>query len=356
MQYTLGLTGGRAWRHSSLALSYSGSTSRYLSSATFNNSSQALSLAFTRQLSRHARLKVTEAGNIYSRSFSRATGSAAYAPAFDIYGYRTSAFNSQAAVVVQKTARLSFSVTGSGGLIHQASGMIYDVVAAAVTADAQYRLSPQSTAGVSYSFSNYAYPGSFSSTYFHTVDGNFALALSRRTEFSISAGFLRSASKYLEAIPLDPMLAFLVGSRSAVVINRRLINLPSGSGQLSRSFSRGSASISGGYRVMPGNGLFLATVATSFSGSYTYTGVRRWSLSAGASYSQGKSLGTSLGRYGNVGANLSASRQIGRFTHAIFGFSAIQYQSSYVSYYNRLIYQARMGLGFSPGDIPLGPR
>jgi hypothetical protein len=356
VQYTVGLSGARAWRHSRLALNYSGSANRYLSSAAFNNSNQNFSLSFIRQLSRHAVLKVSEAGMIYSRSFSQPTLSAAYLPALDIYGNRTSMFSSQVSLVVQKTARLSFNVTGSGGLTHQASSMVYDIDEGGLTADAQYRLSARSTAGASYSFFNYTYPGAFSSTYFHNVSGNYGLALSRRLEFSISAGFMRSGSKYLEAIPVDPLLAFLIGARSAVVINRHVTSLPSGSGRLLRTFTHGSASISGGYSVIPGNGLFLATVATNFSGSYTYSGLREWGLSAGGSYSQGKSIGTSLGHYGNSGASFSASRQIGRFTHAVISFSAIRYQSSDVSYYNRLIYQTRIGLGFSPGAIPLGPR
>lgn len=187
--------------------------------------------------------------------------------------------------------------------------MVYDIGSVGVMADAQYRLNLRATAGVSYSFSDFIYPGSLSSTRYHSVSGNYALALSRRTEFSVSGGFLKSESRFLEAIPLDPILAYLIGMRSTVVVNHQIRNLPSGGARLSRSFSRGSAYLSGGYSVVPGNGLFLATVAAYVSGGYSYTGLQRWNLSAGGSYSEGKSIGTSLGHYGSSGANFSASRQ-----------------------------------------------
>jgi hypothetical protein len=356
VQYSFGIDGQWAWRHASLALSYSGSANRYLSSAAYNNSSQSLSLGFTRLLNRHVTLSVRNAGSIYSRSFTQSTLSSTYLPALDIYGNRTSAFNTQIALMVQKTARLSFSVAGAGGLTHQASTVVYDIGSATVMADAQYRLSQRSTVGVSYSFSDFIYPGSFSSTRYHSVSGNYAVALSRRTEFSLSGGFLKSESRFLEAVPLDPILAYLIGIRSTLVVNHQIRNLPSGGARLSRTFSRGSASVSGGYSVVPGNGLFLATVAAYVSGSYSYTGLQRWNLSAGGSYSQGTSIGTSLGHYGSSGGNFSASRQLSRYMHAVIGFSAVRYQSAVVSYYNRLIYQASIGIGFSPGNIPLGPR
>ena len=356
VQYAIGLSGARAWRHTSLSLNYAASTTRYFTSAAYNNSTQSLSLGFTRVLSRHATLSVREAASIYSRSFTQPTVSSGYLPTLDIYGQRASMFSTQIALHVQKTARLSFSVAGSGGLTHKASSVVYDVGSAGVMADAQYRLSLQTTAGVSYSFSHFIYPGAFSSADYHSVTGNYAMALSRRLEFSLSAGFMRSESKFLQSVPLDPLLAYLIGVQSATVINHRVFSRPSGGGRLSRSFSRGSATISGNYSVMPGNGLFLATVGTGFSAGYSYTGLQRWNLSAGGSYYQGKSIGTSLGDYGNLSANVSASRQISRFAHAVIGFSVMQYQSSSVSYYNRLIHQARIGLSFSPGKIPLGPR
>jgi hypothetical protein len=355
-QYTLGLAGKHSWRHAQVTFRYSGSTSRYFSSNAYDGSSQMLTLNYVHMLNRHTTLSFSEAGGISSRSFEQTTVSSSYLPALDVYGNRTSSSSTQIALIHQRSARLSFSVAGNGGLTHQASRTVYDVGAVGVTADTQYRLSLRATAGASYSFSHYIYPGSFSSSQYHNVSGTFAWALSRRTEVSFSAGYLISQSRYLQTISLDSLLGSLTGASTGVVIHRQVGQLPSGTGRISRSFSRSSVSFSGGYTVTPGNGLFLTTVATTFSGSYSYTGLRKWGLSAGGSYSQCESIGTALGQYETSGASASASRSLGRFMHAVFGFSSTRYRSTSVSYYNRLTYQVRIGLGFSPGNFPLGPR
>jgi hypothetical protein len=140
---------------------------------------------------------------------------------------------------------------------------------------------------------------------------------------------------------------------NGVVISHSIVLHPIYSARLSRSFQRGVAFLSGGSSVTPGNGLFLTSTALTASAGYTYTGLRRWSLGATAAYIHANSISNVIGAYGNVSGILSTSRQIGRFTHLTFSFSAIQYQSSSFVGYNRLTYSANLGLGFAPGNIPL---
>jgi hypothetical protein len=47
------------------------------------------------------------------------------------------------------------------------------------------------------------------------------------------------------------------------------------------------------------------------------------------------------------------SRQIVKSLSFVSSFSASKYQSSSFSGYNRLIYSASVGLGFSPSNIPV---
>ena len=105
--------------------------------------------------------------------------------------------------------------------------------------------------------------------------------------------------------------------------------------------------------MTPGNGLFLTSVMNTAMGGYNYTGVRRWSLGASVGYSKADSTGNVLGNYGGTNGTLSASRQIVRNLHGILSFSVRQYSSGTFSLYNRLIYGVRVGLGYSPGDVPL---
>jgi hypothetical protein len=126
-----------------------------------------------------------------------------------------------------------------------------------------------------------------------------------------------------------------------------------GTGRLSRTFPKGVAYVSGGRDVTPGNGLFLTSIMTTIMGGYNYTGLRRWSFGISAGYDRAESIGNVVGTYGGTSGTLSASRQIVRNVHGIVSFSARQYSSANFNLYNRLIYDVRVGVGYSPGDVPL---
>ncbi len=105
--------------------------------------------------------------------------------------------------------------------------------------------------------------------------------------------------------------------------------------------------------MTPGNGLFLTSVTDTAMAGYNYTGLRRWSLGVSVGYNRADSIGNVLGSYGGTSGTLSASRQIVRNVHGVVTFSARQYSSANFGLYNRLIYDVRVGVGYSPGDIPL---
>jgi hypothetical protein len=86
---------------------------------------------------------------------------------------------------------------------------------------------------------------------------------------------------------------------------------------------------------------------------YGYSGMRKWSLSVGVSYGSSRSLGNIQGSYGQVAGWYNMSRLIVKSLSFVSGFTATQYRSVSFTGYNRLIYSASVGLGFSPGNIPV---
>ena len=52
-------------------------------------------------------------------------------------------------------------------------------------------------------------------------------------------------------------------------------------------------------------------------------------------------------------ANLSASRQVARYTHGVVQLLRAQYTSGDFRDYNKWSYSVNLGLSFSPGDIPV---
>jgi hypothetical protein len=152
---------------------------------------------------------------------------------------------------------------------------------------------------------------------------------------------------------VDPAIAAMIGLSNLQQISYSRSLIGSGMGRLSYTMKRGVAFVSGGRAVTPGNGLFLTSTTTSFTGGYTYTAMKSWSASANAGYNRSTSLGNFIGAYGGYNANINISRQVARFTHAVLTFNARKYESPDFNAYNMWSYGVRLGLGFAPGDVPL---
>jgi hypothetical protein len=187
----------------------------------------------------------------------------------------------------------------------------------------------------------------------HTAIATFATRLSRWWEFSANGGVARLENRFDEVVALDPVVAQLLGYASGTQRVYNVQEIPTFSGRLSRTFRRGVFWLSGGRTVTPGNGLFLASKVTNASMGYTYTGLRRWSFTAQAMYDRGDSMGNVVGEYGDYSGGLAISREILRSLHFVAGAEARHYQSSSFNQYNRNVYDAHIGLGWSPGAVPL---
>ena len=359
--FTGGISGTHSWKHTKVGLDYRGSVSHYTKTTYYDGSDQALMLGVTHQFTRHTSLTLRESVGMFSRNFGFPglpqtvpfDPSSTFAPTTDFYDNRTIYLSSQADFTVQRSTRLSFNLGGDGFVVRRRSTALYGVTGAGARADTQYRLSRRTTVGAGYTYTHFAFHGVFSSTDLHAAVATYGIRLTRRLEFSAYGGFMRAETKFLQNVPVSPDVAAIIGIPASSVVVHRIDYIPNLSARLSRTFSRGVAYISGGRSVTPGNGLFLTTTMTSASAGYTYTGLRRWSFNVVATYSRGQSVGNVLGYYGGIGGTTSASRQITRSLHAVASFSARQYQSPDFALYNRLIYSASLGIGFSPGDIPL---
>jgi hypothetical protein len=361
LELTAGISGVHSSRHNKIGLNYRGSIRRYTHATNYDSTDQSLMLGIVHQLSRHAALMLNESAGLSSRN-SGIPGlaqtvpfdpSTTYAPTTDFFDNRTEYFSTQANLVFQKSARRSFSMGGAGFLVRRSSSALYGVTGATAHGDVQYRVTRRSTFGVNYSFTHFDYIGVLSSADAHAVSGVFSMRLNRWLEFSGSGGIFRVESRFIQNVPIDPAIAALIGTPEGTVVLDRISYGANLSGRLSRTFPKGVAYLSIGRGVTPGNGLFLTSITDTVIAGYNYTGLRRWSLGVSASYSRADSIGNVLGTYGGTNGTLSASRQIVHNVHGVVSFGARQYSSASFSLYNRLIYDMRVGVGYSPGDIPL---
>jgi len=350
-----------SWKHTKIGLDYRGSIRHYTQSTYYDSTDQSLMLGIVHQFSRHATLTLSESAGMFSRNFGLPglpqtvpfDPSTTNVPTTDFFDNRTIYLSTQANLIIQKTARLSFSLGGDAFLTRRRSTALYGNVGATAHGDVQYRLTRRSTVGVNYTFTHFDFIGVLSSTDLHGVSGVYSVRLSRWLEFSGSGGIARAETKFIQNVPVDPAIAALIGTPEGTVVLDRIDYVTTVSARLSRTFPSGVAYLSGGRGVTPGNGLFLTSITNTVTAGYNYTGLRRWSLGASVNYSSSSSIGNVLGSYGGVSGALSASRQIMRNVHGVVNVNARQYSSGDFSRYNRLIYDVRVGVGYSPGAIPL---
>jgi hypothetical protein len=259
----------------------------------------------------------------------------------------------QADLTIQQTARLSFDFGGDGFLARRRSTALYGVTGSSARSDVQYRLSRSTTIGAAYIFTEFDFTRVFSGTDMHSAVASYSVRLNRTMEFTAYAGITRAETKFIQSVPLDPTVAALLGESNGNVISYSISYLPTFNARFSRTFARGFSYAGASRSITPGNGLFLTSRTLAFYGGYAYTGVRRWSFNTTIDASRAKSIANVIGYYNEYGGEITASRQVSHAVHALVSFGARRYSSPSFPGYNRPIYDARVGVGFSPGDVPL---
>ena len=356
-----GVSGSHNWKHTKLGLDYHGSVYHYFKQTYYDSSNHSLLLSLTHQFTRHATLTLGETAGMFSRDVGLLGLSQTvafdpaqqYVPTTDYFDNRTIYFATQADLVLQKSARLSFDLGGNFFLVRRRSTALAAVTGETARADIEYRITRRSTIGLNYRFDNFDYAHIYSGTAAHTAAFSFSTRLSRQVEFSAYAGASRMESKYVQTVAVDPAITALLGITSGVQLFYNINYVPTFSGRVARTFEHGVAYIEAKRAITPGNGLFLTTNMTTVQAAYTYTGIRHWSFNAMAGYDEGKSIMNFAGRYGDYRGGFQASRQLTHAVHAVAGFTASKYDSPDFSRYNRVIYDAHVGFGFAPGEVPV---
>ncbi len=355
-----GISGSHYWHHTQLGLDYHGDLRQYERATYYDSSDQSLMLGIRHQFSRHVYVNLRETAGQLSSGYALAAlqqaisydPSQSYLPTTDFFDNRTLYLSTQADLIYQRSTRLSMSIGGDGFLNRRRSSALFGVTGATARADMQYRITRRSTVGANYSYTNYSFTRIFSGTDIHSFTGTYAVQLSKHIEFTGYAGVSRVETKAEQIVAVDPAIAALLGITSGFTITHTLIYTPDVSGRLSRKFHYGVLYVTASHMVNPGNGLFLTSNSTTAMVGYTYTGLRRWSFSSFFDYNRSSTIGIA-GKYGNLGGTITASRQIARSLHLVGAVQANKYESPTYAQYNRPIYDAHFGLGWTPGIVPL---
>ena len=356
-----GVSGSHSWKRTKLGLDYRGSFDHFVQKSAYDVINESLLLGVTHQVTRHILISFRESAGVFSRD-PGALGlpqtvpfdpSTTYIPTTDFFDNRTMYSQSQLDLILQKTARLSFDFGADGYVIRRRSYALNGVTGTAAHGDVQYRLTRRMTIGAGYAFEHFGFNRTFGATDVHAAVGSFSMALNATTEFSVEAGASRIEMQSIQAVPVDPAIAALLGITSALQVDHLVEYTPTVRARISKTVPRGVIYLAGGKSVTPGNGLFLTSSVVSAMAGYTYTGLRRWSFNTNAMYARASVLGVGHSHYGDAVGSVAASRQITRFMHFVATYSLRKYLSPDFNQYNRLLYTVSVGFGFTPGDIPL---
>jgi hypothetical protein len=361
VEATVGISGYHSWKHTRIGLDYRGSYRHYGRTTYFDGTDQSLMFSLAHQLAKHVTLALQETAGVFSRDFGlmglpQTAGfdpNQTVVPTTDFYDNRTFFLSTGAGLTIQKTARLSFNFTGNGYLVRRRSSALYGMTGAMARGDLQYRVARRSTIGAVYDYTHYDFTGILGGSDVHSVSLSYATSFTQWWEISAYAGASRVENRFQQLVPLAPQLQALLGYTYVPAVAYGVSYIPNINVRLSRTFHSGVAFISGMRQVTPGNGLFLTSSSLNGTAGYTFTGLRRWSFGADIAYARAQSLGNVVGKYNTASAGLTVSRQIARTLHALAGFSMRKYNSPNFSRYNRPVYDARIGFGWTPGDVPL---
>ncbi len=363
VEVALGAYGAHKWRTTTLGLDYRGAYRKYNASTYFDGTDQTLSLGLTYQKSRRLIFDFRETGGTVAYGTSDLYGggtaqsdAVVTQPSSYLFDNRSYFFNSSADVSIVASARTIYTIGGQGYLLRRQSAALVGMNGYNFRGTVQHRTSRDRSIGVTYNYNHFGYPDVFGGSYIHRVEGFFATNFGRRWAFAVQGGFFISEVEGERVLRLDPAIAALLGRSTVVFPYYNRSTFPSGSVTLTRQFQTAQFSVNYTRSISPGNGVYLTSRSEGLSANLSYTGFRKFAVSAGAGYGSladlGSSTGASTAIYRTVNGGAGLTYRIKGSTYLSLRYDA-RHQEIDSGGYARTGSRASIGLAFSPGAIPL---
>ena len=362
-ELSFGITGRRLYKNDVIGLNYHGTLNHYTHASYYDGTNHLLDLDLKHRATKHVSINLKESVGMYSNNTTLLNSIGTSDPSIAGTDYvvtpNTQAFDnrvifasSQADVVVQKSARLSFNLGGGGFLVRRRSSSLFGVSGYQARADSSYRLTKKTTVGVYYAFSHYDFTKAFGGSDVHTIGVNYSLAINRRLEFRLRAGASRAETLGLITVQVDPVIAAILGQAYGVQTIYRINYAPDVSAQITREFKDGRTTAEYTRGVTPGNGVFLTSTRESGSIHAEYSGIHRYALSLGGGRDTLDSLGVALGQYSSYYGRGGVVRHLAK---SVQGDAHLEYRTYKIenSKFNRNQLRVSLGLTFSPSERPL---
>jgi hypothetical protein len=315
------------FRHAQLNLNYRGGYRNYSVSNYGSGTDQSLALGYNVQVSRHWIVStVLSAGIFYygGTYFSPTVNNQAIVQA-NPFSPQTKFVNGSVGMTYQQSRRLSYSFSGGFFLNRYNWPGAIGFTGASGSFSANYRVTPRTTVGGSYSYSFFQYQQGAGDTNVHSLFLTLSRRFGQRWSASVSGGLSRSHSKGVIAVPVTiitggvPVTGYVVGPYDQTT------NTPYFAGSLSYAFRKSSVSFSAGQSVAPGNGFYLASRSRFLNGFYTRS-LRRASFGLGGSYYNNSSISNSVSAtYNTATLNVSYGYVVARYLSVNVRYDYLRY-------------------------------
>ena len=371
---TWSFSGRHYFKRDQIAVNYFGNYSNYPGNGGYTGANNTIAVDYSHVLSRRLTLNLVGSGSVLSQNY--ALGSEYVSPAttvaninlssspnIQITDYGTKQFTTEADVVWQKSARMSFDGGASYFAIarytpgySQTDGSVPGLLGMTgeqARGDMNYRLTRKMTVGAYYSFSHYLFPQDWGASHFSTFGGIYSYAFSRTMQVRVRAGASLIHTRSLTEVPIPPVLAVLLGQSAGLIDVSNTSVTSDISGQLIKDFHAGKTiNVAFAHGVSPGNGYFQTSVQESVSAGFGMPMFRRYLIQATVGRDTLTAVSQALGLYRSDFGTITVTRRMGQGVSTNFSATLRHFDlAQFVGLRNQVLLSAGMNWGSTNGRL-----
>ena len=352
-----GLTGSHAWKSSSIGVDYRGNYRLYSGHSYADGTEQAIDMQYTVQASRRISFNISAVGGTSTNANGGFVAPTAIldpnligVPTSNIFDNRMYYGQGTVGMTYRLTSRLRFMFSGDGFTMQYKSNSLIGMNGYRASAQVTYQFSRRDQIGIGYNFTHFAYPRAFGASDLHGISGNYGRKLAPGLDFTLSGGIYRIETLGSAQVTLSPEVAEILGQTTGYQALYRVNYSPQYSGTLTYARRRSTFTGSLGAGVTPGNGVYLTSRSLNVGAGYSYSGIRKVTLSLTAGASQFSSVFQTIEQYRNYYGGASGAYSITRHLSASLQTDVRTFN---INGKNRPGYSVTLGIYWSPTEIPI---
>ena len=260
-------------------------------------------------------------------------------------------FGSASAGLNYRLTERSYLSGGAAGIITRRSDGQFGIQGYSLRSNYNYSLTPRSSVGLFYGFGSYNYHRAFGNLFSNSTALSYQHILTPTVTLSVSAGIFNIHSDFVGVVPLDPVIAELLGKPTGLAIQQTSRWSYSGLFNLQKTFGLSGVNLFARRQFFPGNGFVMGAERTVAGISYFRRTTDKLTLSTGVTYSHYRGVLQRDLAFSNYGVNFLTNYRVSNEWFLRLGvvFRAMERTGSTTTYQAA----ATTGAFWSPGTLPL---